>query len=111
MPMQRVHWDQALTKAEFHARLRAWLRDDEARIDGGRDGDGRAPWVHVRDGHALYKLHADTKRQGVADYLALVRQHGDDLAWTVVASQSGKPSAVAYGPTAQKVRRFYLYVA
>lgn len=110
MPLQRVHWDQALAKAELHARLRDWLGHREDHIDGGSDNDGRAPWVYVRDGQPLYKLHADTKRQGVEEYLALVGQYGDNLVWTVVASRSGKPSAVAYGPQ-QKVRRFYLYVA
>ena len=79
MPMKQIRREEALTKAEFHERLRDWLNStDESRI-GPEDVDGRTSWVHVRDGADVFGLHADTKRDAVDRYLQSLTLHGNDL--------------------------------
>ena len=113
MPLEKVSKSTPLSKQEFHARLRAWLHSadnpGDSRIDGGATKYGGSAWLYVQDGWALYRLNADTKHQGVNDYLRLVDRYGDDLAWTTKPNRDGKNNAVAYGPTSEPVRRFYLY--
>ena len=66
-------------------------------------------WIFVRDGEQTFYLNADTKREGVAKYLALVDTQGDALTWTVVLSRMGGMSAFAYGETRIQIPSFYLY--
>src|SRR6266536_3410786 len=100
MPMKRVRKAEAITKPEFHKRLRAWLADTNEATIGPPEPEvpGVVPWVHVHDGGAVYMLHADVKREAVGRYLHLVERHGDQLGWTIVANQRGKKNAVVYGP-------------
>jgi hypothetical protein len=111
MPMTRVSRDRALTKHEFHRRLRDWSSTTDDFIIGPEDTDGRAPWIYVRDGSEIYQLHADTKRPAVTRYLQEVDSHGDDLDWETTASEKGKMTAVVYGPTKTRIKSFYLYRA
>jgi uncharacterized ferritin-like protein (DUF455 family) len=110
MPMNQVRLGDSISKRAFHSRLRAWLHDTDDEIVGDPDVIGMTAWVHVRDGHSWYRLHADTRREAVADYLRLVDKYGDDIEWSIVANQRGRKNAVAYGP--ERVRRvpFYLYL-
>lgn len=110
MPIKRVSLDDAISKSEFHSRLRAWLHDTGDAIVGEPDVPGVTAWVHVLDGSSRYRLHADTRRKAVDDYLRLVAPHGDDLKWTVVASKRGRINAVAYGPERKRLVPFYLYL-
>jgi len=108
MPMEPIRLNEAVSKARFHALLRDWFEE----TDDDRIGDvdfGKSAWLHVFDGETRFRLNADTKRQGIAEYLRLVDRHGDGLKWSVVANRDGKLNAVAYGPDAKRVRRFYLY--
>jgi hypothetical protein len=110
MPMDRVRRRQALTKAEFHQRLRFWLENTADVVVGPEGVDGRTGWVYVRDGSNMFVLHADTKRDAVDRYLQRVRLHDEDLQWTVASSQRGKMTAVEYGSERLRVTSFYLYV-
>jgi hypothetical protein len=78
---------------------------------GDVDLQGRTPWVWIKDGVDLYNLHADTKREAVAEYLDLAKENALELEWTIVASQKGNPTKVAFGPEKKIIRGFYLYVA
>lgn len=103
MPMDRTTPIDPLSKAEFHKRLRAWLDTDELTIggiDAGSDG-----WVYVRDGEQVFQLNADTTREGVDSYLALL----DAFEWTMVPDSRGRNSAIAYGPQKHELSYFYLY--
>jgi hypothetical protein len=111
MPLAQVRRREAVTKSEFHRRLRTWRDTTDDTQIGPVGGRGQTPWVHVRDGSGLFALNADTKRQGVEDYLQLVKLFGDDLQWKVVASRAGKMTALEYGPEGRSIRYFYLYVA
>jgi hypothetical protein len=109
MPLEHVRRREAISKREFHTRLRRWITDTEEPVVGDPNVDGRTPWVHVRDGDRDFHLHADTSRSAVRDYLRLVDQEGDDLAWTVVPSQKKKMTAVSYGDARARLIPFYLY--
>ena len=111
MPMKQVPRNQALTKAEFHQRLREWFHDTGERTVGSDEVDGRTRWIYVRDGADLFVLHADTSREAVEWYLQTVAANGDDLRWEVAPSQRGNMTAVAYGPERLRNTSFYLYVA
>src|SRR5437016_3561935 len=50
VPMQRVGSADAINKAEFHSRLRAWLGGTNEVIVGSSDAAGVTPWVYVQDG-------------------------------------------------------------
>jgi hypothetical protein len=105
--MAQLNRHEVLTKQRFHGRLRAWFKD----TDDKTVGDPKATTLlYVRHGDLVFRLNADTQREGVAEYLALVDQYGDDLEWHAVSSESGRKTAVAFGPSKTRVRRFYLYV-
>lgn len=111
MPMQRVRGGNrnALTKPVFHARLRDWLNEGEARIDGETASDNRAPWVYIRDGNRLFNIHADSTYEGVKHYLRLVDFYGDGLTWSVVLSKRGHPTKGGFGPEKEVIEGFYVY--
>ena len=109
MPMDKVRRDQALSKSQFHQRLRSWLDDSSDTVVGPESVDGRTGWVHIRDGSDVFVLHADTRRDAVRSYLQLVTQYGDDLQWDIAESQRGKMTAVVYGPERLRQKSFYLY--
>jgi hypothetical protein len=108
MPTTAADRAHALTKSEFHAQLRNWLSGTAEPTVG--DPKGKGGKLYVRDGGSLFHLNPDTGRSGVEAYLALVDLYGDDLLWTAVASESGRKTAVAYGPDVVRVSGFYLYV-
>ena len=109
MPVERVRRDEALSKGEFHRRLRSWLQDTDDAIVGPDNVPGVRAWVYVRDGSSLFELHADTARVAVRDYLGLVDLHGDNLQWAITASDRGNMTAVLYGPKHLRLKPFYLY--
>src|SRR5687768_10271642 len=107
--MRQILVGDAKSKAEFHDALRQWLDTTTEETIGDAEF-GQTAWLHVRDGGATYRLNADTKRQGVADYLQLVDRFGDDLKWTIRPNRDGRENAVGYGPDCETVQRFYHYV-
>jgi hypothetical protein len=112
MPLDRVRATEAISKPEFHARLRAWLSGTDEPIVGPPGDDERTAWVYVRDGAARYKLHADANRAAVTEYLQLADRFGEDIEWRLVANANGRMNAVAFGPEAVRLRnRLYLYLA
>ena len=111
MPMERVNLSDAISKPEFHSRLRTWLHGTDDTIGGvARSVFGRTAWVHVLDGASTYKLNADTSRKGVDDYLRLVKQYRGNLDWVPAESNRGQKSRVEFGPKPERIRGFYLYL-
>jgi hypothetical protein len=108
MQMQQVKRADALTKVQFHERLRTWFSSTDDHVVKA-DVPGVTPWVHIRDGADMFVLHADTRRDAVGRYLELVSRYGNDLEWTITASQRGNPTAVLYGPEKVQEKSFYLY--
>ena len=109
--MKQVHPHEALSKSEFHSRLRDWLKNTDDESIGPEGLDGRTFWIYVHDGSNTFGLHVDTSRKAVETYLQLVAQHGDDLQWEIAESQRSKPTAVVYGPNKHRHKPFYLYVS
>ena len=110
MPMMRVARHEPISKPEFHRRLKRWLESTNEVMIGPDGVDERTCWVYVRDGSQVFGLHVDTKRDAVAQYLELVRMHGDSLQWEVVESRRQRMTAVAYGPAGLRDTSFYLYL-
>ena len=106
--MDRVKPAEALTKQEFHKRLRRWLDNTD---DPVIKPDVLPPtrWVHVRHGGDVLFLHADTPRDAVARYLQLVARYGDEIEWHITIGQKGNPTSSLYGPDKVPVKSFYLY--
>src|SRR5690349_21327809 len=104
MPMERVRRNEAVSKAEFHRRLREWLQDTRDTMIGGGAMDGRTAWIYVNDDGVLYKLHADTRREAVLNYIALVAEFGDELAWEVAPNNGGTEMPLYMAP--KSIERF-----
>ena len=111
MPTERTHRSNPISKRDFHVALMDWLANTSDAIVGSEAVDGRTPWIHVLDGDTMFVLHADTRRDSVLHYLKLVAIHGESIAWKVVPSQRKRMTAVAYGPSEERYKPFYLYVA
>ena len=109
--MARVSRGQALSKLEFHDRLRVWLENTDDAVVGPDGADGRTGWIYVRDGLDMFVLHSDTRRDAISRYLSLVARFGEDLPWEIAQSQRGKMTAVVYGPEKIRLRSFYMYAA
>jgi len=110
MPLDQAPRSHAVSRAEFHRRLRSWLDDTDESIVGPNDVPGVTPWLHVRDNDRLFALHADTTRDAVRRYMDLVSLHGDELKWEVTTSRRGNPTALLYGPQGVRHTPFYFYV-
>lgn len=110
MPMERVRRDKAISKAEFHERLRTWLDQTNDNTIGPPDVVGVTPWVMIMDGPTRFRLHADTPRVAVSSYLQLVALGGDELTWSVVPNERGNENAVVYGPEMNRITSFYMYL-
>lgn len=109
MPMDRLGRAEWITKGEFHLRLGRWFRESDEPLIGDPSAHPLTAWLWVRDGHRLARLCADTTRPAVAEYIALLRHHGE-LDWIVVPSARGQPTKVAFGPDRVTVEGFHLYV-
>jgi hypothetical protein len=110
MPMAQVRRSEALSKSEFHERLRQWFETTDDFVIGPEGVKGVTSWIYVRDSSTFFALHADTPRAAVERYLQLVRRYGDNLQWKIVQSQRGKMTAVKFGPETVEATSFYLYL-
>ncbi len=110
MPLERVARADAIKKPEFHRRLREWLGAGDDRVGDPRV-DGRTAWIWIKDMGRLANLHADQGRAGIEEYLALVDQYGDHIAWNEGVSSRGRPSKIAVGPERVVLPSLYLYWA
>ncbi|MCU1536573.1 MAG: hypothetical protein JWP82_924 [Humibacillus sp.] len=99
-----------LSKAEFVSVLQRWLEHpDRESVIGLPGGFGGQPLVHVELGGQAFHLNGDTQDKGVQAYLELVREHGPELTWHIVANSKGRMNKVAFGEPPQPLRYFYLY--
>lgn len=110
MPMERVPASKAFSRTEFHQQLRQWLANTSDAQIGGEDVPGVTAWIYVEHFGDNYRLHADTKREAVEEYLKLVALYGEELEWSVVANKRGNENAVVHGPDQKRVTSFYLYL-
>ena len=108
--MAKVRKSDAISKPEFHIRLREWFRDTHDAIVGATDIPGVTPWIYIQEHGNQYRLHADAEREALQQYLDLVDIHGDSTEWTIVMNERGNMNAVAFGPKMERVTSFYLYV-
>jgi hypothetical protein len=112
--IERVGKRKAITRDALHEQLRAWLATVGSDTDmiGAVDSPNqrRTQWIWVRVRDARYCLHADTNAVGVRHYIQLLDLHGEGMAWTVVASERGNFTKVAFGPECEVIPGFYFYL-
>ena len=102
--------DEAVSRDEFYALLDRWLRlTSEQTIGDTGTVQGRTPWVWVLAGGCVCRLHADTKREGVALLLDLWRSE-PGLEWRVVANQRGRFNKLAFGEQGMVIPGLFLYL-
>ena len=78
-----------ISRAAFEARLRRWYElTDDARV-GDDSSFGGTPWVWIQNGARRFHLNADTTREGVGEYLAMLTRE-PELQWTVVRGRAGR---------------------
>ena len=108
MPMQRVGKKaDALSKVEFHRRLREWFLttgEKEKQI-----GPGEVRYILIYNDEKYYWIHSDAKRWAVREYLSLVDLYGDSIQWTLGWTQKKKFTLVKVGPQAKTVESLLLY--
>ena len=108
MQIERMSSRAPMSRRQFDETLRAWLRDGEAPRLGEAEYGG-TPWLWVRsDTGELCHLNADTRREGVARYLAL-SSAGDPVPWVPVTSARGSSRKLGFGPDGLVIPGFYLY--
>jgi hypothetical protein len=98
------------SKQEFTDLLRKWYDHTDERVIGGSPEYNQTPWLWVQIGTFECHLNADTKRQGVREYLERVIRYSAGLEWRVCANQNGKFNKVCFSPDAYPIAGFYLYV-
>ncbi len=98
-----------LTRRQFDETLRAWLAGSDAeRISEAKFGV--TPWLWVRsEAGELCHLNADTKRDGVARYVALSEATGQAVPWLPVSSARGSARKLGFGANGAVIPGFYLY--
>jgi hypothetical protein len=108
--MQRVKRKEAISRGEYHSRLRKWHAEtNEQHIGEFEKGKRVPPWIFIRDGKRLFSQDADASREVVGEYLKLLDQQGEDLRWTVVLSDRGYKSRVAPGNPPERIP-VYIYL-
>ena len=97
-------------RQEFHLALKDWIENSDEDIIGDPGKPGVQAWIHTKESGRLFRLHADTPRHAVENYLELVARQGENVEWVVVSNNRGKLNAVAFGPKAERVKSLYLYL-
>jgi hypothetical protein len=98
MPIQKISKADAVSKRQFHNMLQQWLRETDEKQIGDESVQGRSPWVFIKEGDQIFRLHADTKRSGVKEYLQAAESLDHKIEWQVVRNRRGRMNSVAFGP-------------
>ena len=110
MPIQKTSKADAVSKHQLHDMLQQWLRETDEKQIGDESVQGRSPWIFIKEGGQIFRLHADTKRSGVNEYLQIAEKYEHKIEWCIVRNQRGRMNSVAFGPGLIRPRGFYLYL-
>lgn len=110
MPIRKIAKADAVSRHLLNEMLQQWLRETDEKQIGDESVQGRSPWVYIKEGGRVFRVHADTKRSGVKEYLQIVKDHEPEAVWHIVRNQRGRMNSVAFGPELIKPRGFYLYL-
>ena len=100
-----------IRREEFHENLREWFEGAEpGDTIGDTSEHNQKPWVWIRDLGHWYHLNADSRYEGIRDYLAMLDAHGGMLKWGVVPNETtGRENKAVFGPNGKPVKGMYLY--
>ena len=99
-----------LERQDFDSWLFNWYKNTNEETIGDVGNFGQQAFLWVEDNDSKFRLNADTKREGVEEYLDLLKENNNLLTWSVVANLKGKINKVAFGENKIKIRGFYLYL-
>jgi hypothetical protein len=100
--------ESALRRDAFHRVLQAWLDDTFDVAIGDPDAHAGPAWLWVRHGGHHYWLHAASTREGVREYMHLVRASGGDPIWSTVRAPAAHHGRAAFGPDRRVIEGFEL---
>lgn len=108
-----LHVPRGLTvhgKQELAVVLGDWLGRSPAATIGDIGSYGGKAWVWIDVGGRRARLHADTTRAAVRNYLDHVRVHGADADWHVVANNRGRINKILFAPPGGDASGWYCYL-
>ena len=94
----------------FNSWLLNWYKNTNEKTVGDVGNFGQQAFLWIEENEMKYRLNADTKREGVKEYLQLLDENNGSIKWVVVANLKGKMNKIAFGDNAIKIRGFYLYL-
>lgn len=98
------------SKSEFARLLRNWHQTTKEETVGDKVRyPGVTPWIFVETIGHIVRVHADTTREAVSRYLALVSELGEDLPWKVARGQRGTLNKVCIEPDGSATPGLFLY--
>jgi hypothetical protein len=114
MPIKENAPCDPMNRIEFHLELLRWSACDvgDIRIDGQelRTPGGGRPLLHVAAWGNTYHLNADTTRDAVREYLALVLRFGSDLEWVPMSEEKNRIGFRSEQIAPIFVTNFFLYI-
>jgi hypothetical protein len=99
---------QTINKSELNQCLWDWYENTDEETIGDIGNYGGSVLLRIIAGLSSYNLNADTKREGVKEYLDLLNDN-QNLEWSIVLNQKGNLNKVAFGEEDAIIEGFYLY--
>lgn len=99
-----------LDRRDFDSWLFDWYKNTNEKTIGDVGNYGQQVLLWVENNGSKFRLNADTKREGVEEYLGLLKKNNNVLNWSVVANLNGKINKAAFGESKVRIRGFYLYL-
>ena len=98
--LSRIRQNEAISKPEFNNLLEYWYNNSNKDRITEIDVIGVTPWIFIKDGERTYRLHADTRREGVEEYLNNYKNSD----WVIVENNVGNLNAVAFSTNETPIR-------
>lgn len=110
MPIRKIAKTDAVSRLQLNEMLQRWIHETNEKQIGDESVQGRSPWVYIKEGGRVFRLHADTKRAGVREYLRMAEDHDSEAEWHIFRNRRGRMNSVAFGPELIRPEGFYLYL-
>ena len=93
------------SKDDFYNVLKWWKKISKSdTISDLRGGSNNEPWIHVKIGEIQYYLNADTKRNGVIEFLNCKKNK-----WVTIKNENGVQNKIVNSLDESPISGFYFY--